>query len=351
MACMVGGGADDGKFSDRGAAGVRRRRRAARPGRTISAETRGGITYTLVNTYSHPSAASGAATGGSLRRSYARRLYPLALLGLTLVLSGCSLRKLGYNLAARFITGRIVDTFDLDKAQKRQTQAAVARLHDWHRKNELARYVEILDGVMTRTADGLTRDEVLWMLKAAETTAERTAQKLVPEAAALLVTLTPEQITHADKEMKKGSQERFERLELPEQEYVNFRLKRAKKNLNTWLGSYNDAQLAEFERFVRKNRVEEQRRQRQTDELRTTLLTGLREHAPLPVIEKLLFNWMTKEQAHPSDETRRAEERNSDDFIELVLGVDRAMTPAQRQHMQKELRTLRTEIYELSVGS
>ena len=270
---------------------------------------------------------------------------------MALVLSGCSLRKLGYNLAPRFIVSRIVDTFDLDKAQKKQTQVAIAELHAWHRKNELPRYVELLDGVIARTADGLTRDEVLWMLKETETTVERTAQKLVPAAAGLLVTLTPEQLSHSEKEMQKGSQERFERLELPEQEYVNFRLKRAKKNLNTWLGSYNDAQLGEFERFVRKNRVEELRRQTHTVELRTTLLTALRDHAPRPAVESLLLNWMTKEDANQTADSKRAEERNRDDFVELVLGVDRAMSQEQRQHMLKELRTLRTELYELSIGA
>ena len=280
-----------------------------------------------------------------------RRLYPVALLGLVLVLSGCSLRKLGYNLAARFITSRIVDTFDLDKVQKKQTQAAVARLHAWHRASELPRYVELLDGVIARSADGLTRDEVLWIIKEAETTVERTAQKLVPEASALLVTLTPEQIAYSEKEMKKGSKERFERLELPEQDYVNFRLKRAKKNLTTWCGSYNDAQLGEFERFVRKNRLEELRRQTHTELLRAALLTALREHAPRAAIEGLLFNWMTKEDAAPTEESKLAEERNRDDFIALVLGVDRAMTADQRQHMLRELRTLRTEMYELATGT
>ena len=47
----------------------------------------------------------------------------------------------------------------------------------------------------------------------------------------------------------------------------------------------------------------------------------------------------------------RAEDRNRDDFVELVLGVDRLMLPAQRQHLIKELRTLRTELYELATST
>ena len=91
------------------------------------------------------------------------------MLVLSLVfLVGCSLRKLGYNLAPRFLVSRLVDTFDLNKAQKQQAQAAVAGLHSWHRQSELPRYVEFLDAVIAKTANNLTRDEIQWMLTKSE---------------------------------------------------------------------------------------------------------------------------------------------------------------------------------------
>ena len=273
------------------------------------------------------------------------------LLAALVLLIGCSLRKIGYNLAPRFVVSRLSSTFDLNKAQKQQAQVAVAGLHSWHRSSELPRYVEFLDAVIAKTADGLTRDEVQWMLTEGEHHWERAVQKVVPESAALLVTLSPEQISHSEAEMKKGSQERFERLELSEPDYLAFRLKKAKKTMNTWLGSYTDAQLAEFERFIRKNRVEELRRQKLNEQNRTALLTALREHAPRETVEALLFNWMTKQQVAPSDEHQRAEERNLNDFVDMVLAIDRSLSPAQRQHLLKELRTLRTELYELSIGA
>jgi len=227
----------------------------------------------------------------------------------------------------------------------------VTALHDWHRKVEMPRYVQFLDEVIAKTSDGLTREEVQWMLHEGEVAVERVGQKLAPDSSALLTSLTAEQINHCESEMQKGSQERFERLELPEQDYVNFRLKRAKKNLNTWLGSYNDTQLGEFERFVRKNRPEELRRQKLNLQSRAALLAALRNHADRPTIETILYNWLTKQQSSPTDEDQRAEARNREDFIDLVLGVDRAMSPQQRQHLLKELRSLRTDLYEIATGT
>lgn len=273
------------------------------------------------------------------------------LLAALVLLVGCSLRKIGYNLAPRFVVSRLSSTFDLNKAQKQQAQVAVAGLHSWHRQNELPRYVEFLDAILNKTADGLTREEVLWMLGEGERTWERAVQKVAPEMAALLVTLSPEQLSHSEAELNKGSQERFERLELSEQDYVNFRLKKAKKTMNTWLGSYTDAQLAEFERFIRKNRVEELRRRKLTEQSRAILLTALRAHSPRPAVETILFNWMTKQETTPTPANQSAEERNRDDFVELVLAIDRQLSAEQRQHLLKEMRTLRTELNELAHNS
>jgi hypothetical protein len=151
--------------------------------------------------------------------------------------------------------------------------------------------------------------------------------------------------------MQKGSQERFERLELSEQDYVNFRMKKAKKNLNTWLGSHTDTQLSEFERFIRKNRAEELRRQKINLQSRAALLAALRGHAQRPAIETILYNWLTKQQAAPTEEDQRAEDRNRDDFVDMILGVDRSLSTPQRQHLLKELRSLRTDLHEIAIGA
>jgi hypothetical protein len=259
-------------------------------------------------------------------------------------------RKIAYNYATRFIVSRIADTFDLDKAQKKQTHASISAIHQWHRAAELPQYVQFLDQLTAKLTDGLSREEVLWMIKEAEGAFERFSRRFVPEAGALLVTLTPEQLNHSEAELAKGSKERFERLELSEPEYVKFRISRAKKNLSTWMGSYTDAQLSEFERFIRKNRPEELRRQKYNEQSRQNLLAALRTHEPRATVEGILYNWLTKQQSAPTDDFQRAEERNRDDFVELVLAIDRSLSVAQRQHLLKELRTLRTELYELSMN-
>jgi hypothetical protein len=299
-----------------------------------------------------PSGRSSELATGQAIRPLARRRRQLQVVFLlaALVLSGCSVRKIAYNFANRFLVTKLVDTFDLDRAQKKQAQAAVTAIHKWHRSSELPQYVQFLDQLCEKLGDGLSRDEVLWMLQQGEGAFERVARRIAPDMAALLVSLTPAQVAHSQSELQKGSQERFERLEAPEQEYVNFRLKRARKNMTTWMGSYTDGQISDFERFIRENRPEELRRQKDNEQSRQILVAALTDHASAAAIETLLLNWMTKQQARPTDAVQRAEERNRDDFVDLVLNIDRSLSPAQRQHLLKELRTLRTELYELSIG-
>lgn len=292
----------------------------------------------------------GASTGRP--RSGNRRL--LALVALVLAITtngaGCSIRKVAYGWATRLITNRIVEIWDLDSTQKRDVQARVAAVHEWHRKNELPRYVQFLDGVMAKLQDGLDRQEVEWMLAESTAALERLSARFAPEAGQFLSTLTDAQIAHGGPELKKSERERFERLELSEQDYIQFRLKQARKNLKTWLGSYTDAELAEFEKFVRKNRLEEQRRRKKMQDNQEVLLRTLRTHPGPKVLETLVYRWFTRQALDESSDYQRAEQQNQSDFIDLVLAVDRLMTTEQRAYLINELKGWRSDFYELANG-
>ena len=76
-----------------------------------------------------------------------------------LFLSSCSLRKVGYDLAGRIVTSRVVDTFDLSGQDKATAERFVRELHKWHRHEELPRYVQLIDGLIERLRDGMSEDD------------------------------------------------------------------------------------------------------------------------------------------------------------------------------------------------
>lgn len=270
------------------------------------------------------------------------------LVAVVLLLGGCSVRKVFYNMGGTFLLRRINSTFALRDAQKSSADQMVKTIHHWHRKQELPRYVAILDGLIARAQDGLTNDELVWLLGEVDAATKRTAERVAPDAAKILRTLQPDQINHAEQAMKKGEAERFERLEKPEHEYIAFRLKRARKTLTDWLGSYSEAQLGEFERFIRKNRPEELKRQKVVQANQHDLISALRSGTDEAGLRDLVFKWFSTRQTRPSPEYQEDENRNWRDFSETLLAVDRQMTPQQRQHFLGELRSLRKDLAELA---
>jgi hypothetical protein len=284
---------------------------------------------------------------GSWRSS--RRLWIVAVLAM-LTLTGCSLRKLAYSWAGKILVSRFVDTFDLNGDQKRDLLPRVAALHEWHRKTELPRYVEFIDAVIGKAQDGFDRSEVEWMLSASFPIFERLSARFSPEAAAVLATCSDAQIDHAIAEFRKAEKERFEKLELSEDEYVKHRMKQARKNMKTWLGSYSDAQLEAYERFARKNRVEELRRRTRYRDNQLALLNLMRTHPGPQPIADAVHRWLTRLEVQPTPEYQEAEKRSQADFVDLVLTIDRLMSPEQRRHLIDELKGWRSDFSDLVSG-
>lgn len=280
-----------------------------------------------------------------------RRLRPglwLGLLALLLSTAACSLRKVAYGMANRLIVSRLSDTFHLDDKQRQLLQTKVAGLHTWHRQEELPRYVALIDAFLPKLENGLEKAELDWLVREGNSAIERLAGRAAPEFAVVLESLSPQQINQSAAEMKKSERERFEKLEASEEDYVRHRLKAGRKNLSTWLGTYTPQQLAEYERFVRKNRPEELRRRKRTQQNQQVLLDALRTHRGVPALTHILSRWMTRQEAEETQDFQAAEGRNMNDYLDFLLTMDRSLSPAQRTHLLNELKAWRRDFDELA---
>lgn len=281
-----------------------------------------------------------------------RRLFRLGawlgLFALLLSTTACSLRKVAYGMANRLIVSRLSDTFKLNDGQRQQLVAKISTLHAWHRSEELPRYVALIDTFLPKLANGLERSELEWLMREGNAALERLALRSAPELATVLAGLSPQQISQSAAEMKKAERERFEKLEMSEEDYVRHRMKAGRKNLSTWLGTYTPQQLAEYEKFVRKNRPEEQRRRRRTQQNQQALLDSLRNHREAQTISHILSRWMTRQEVEETPEFQAAEQRNNAEYMDFLLTLDRSLSAAQRTHLMNELRAWRRDFDELA---
>lgn len=272
-----------------------------------------------------------------------RRLVFVPLLLLAAILSGCGMISLGYGQAPRILSWWADDYLDLDRAQSRQLDAALAELHDWHRREELPRLRELLmqaddlwgsDGEEEVTAEKLDAIE-----REAAAAMVRLYVRAAPLAEPLLASMRPEQWTY----MRERQRERLDKW-LERQSNLDERSNRFISNLERWLGSL-ERPLRELARSdaaswpaVDHDRLRPvwEARQRQTVMSLQTVAAGQREQGVAMLAEL---------SERPADAELNAAVRAS------TLRVLNAASPAQRAKARALWAGWREELRQIELRS
>lgn len=280
-----------------------------------------------------------------------RRLLNLAFLLLALaVLAGCSGARLAYNNADTVLRWMADDYFALEGAQEEDFNARLERFHAWHRGEELPRYSVLMTSAGDKLANGLTTAELLWAWENVKGRYRRMAAYAAPELAAVLATLTPAQFDRLEKKFAESEAE-FTRKFLKGGE-AEQRKRRDKRNLELmreWFGELSGEQEAQLKSasaglpLVYELRL--QNRQRRQGEF-LALLKTVRSPAEL---EPRLKHWLTEWEEGASPAYRRLSEQHQALYIQMLLELDRGLTPAQRVHAVTRLHEY-AEIFKSLAG-
>ncbi|HXF65476.1 MAG TPA: DUF6279 family lipoprotein, partial [Burkholderiales bacterium] len=117
------------------------------------------------------------------------------LLALALaVLAGCSLVRLGYGQLDLLAAWTADEYFELDADQKDEFRARFARLHEWHRAEQLPDYAAFLAEARARVLRGLEERDIAWFVDGLRARYRALVERGADDAAALLLTVRPEQL-------------------------------------------------------------------------------------------------------------------------------------------------------------
>ena len=263
-----------------------------------------------------------------------QRLLKFALLLLAVAsLAGCSGARLAYNNADTVVRWMAGDYFALEGPQEDDFKARLARFHAWHRSEELPRYSVLMTSAGDKLADGLTAPELLWAWESVKGRYRRMAAHAAPELAAVLATLTPAQFDRLDKKFAESGAEYAKKyLKGGESEQRKRRDKRNLELMREWFGDLSDEQEAQLKISSAKlpllYELRLQNRQRRQGEF-VALLKAYRSPAEL---EPRLKQWLTGWEEGASPEYRRLSELHREGYIQMLLELDRGLTPAQRVH-------------------
>jgi hypothetical protein len=264
-----------------------------------------------------------------MRRCLRAVILLLALIGL----AGCSGLRLAYNNADTLVRWMADDYFALEGAQLEDFKARLAGFHDWHRSEELPRYSVLMTSASGKLADGLTAPELLWAWESVKGRYRHMAAYAAPDLAQVLATLTPAQFERLDKKFAESGVEFTKKfLKGSEAEQRKRRDKRNLELMHEWFGDLSDVQESQIMLASAKlpllYALRLQNRQRRQSEFIALLKT----YRSPEELEPRLRQWLTAWEEGVAPEYRRLSELHRDLYVQMLLDLDRGLTPVQRAH-------------------
>lgn len=161
-----------------------------------------------------------------------------------LLISGCSMVRLGYSHIDSIATWMAHDYFDLTSEQRDSFAKRFDRLQLWHRYEQLPEYAQFLEEMQKRAQRGLQAADMLWLIDGFRQRYARIATHAAADSADLLATLSPAQIDHFRKELDNNNRKflRENRTQESEAERRKVYERKTLSQLREWVGHLSDAQ-------------------------------------------------------------------------------------------------------------
>ncbi len=263
-----------------------------------------------------------------------------------LILAACS-SSLFYNridTVARWYIGNLVT---LDETQQASLSDWLERALAWHRGTELKRYQQFLNDLSARIASGPDAAIFPATLSQAEVFRGELSGRLAPEAADLMLTLKPQQVSELFRNLEEHDTEELdEERERTDAERQKRRTAGLTKAMERWTGSATPEQKAIIQRTVSEmiaahllgeNDEWLASRQAWRAEVGKALAAGKQGK---PRLEALLSEpEKTYTAAHRAAQT--AERR---EFLDLVTELDTTLTDKQRATLARKITELATDL-------
>lgn len=203
---------------------------------------------------------------------------PLLVLSAALLLTACSAIKLAYNNLPELGYWWVDGYADLDDAQSVQLRSDLARLHAWHRANELPRVADLLQQIQRDTPADTTAQDVCRFFDQVRERLNASQVQAEPGAVTLAMSLTPSQIRHIEGKFDKGNTEwRRDWVVLDAAELLDKRLTSSIERAEQFYGTLDARQRAVLREGLERSRWDPQRsyaeRLRRQQDLLQTLRT------------------------------------------------------------------------------
>ena len=261
----------------------------------------------------------------------------IIIFGLLLfLLAGCSTTKLVYDYGDIYLLWQLDSYFDLSNKQEEWLEERIKLHLEWHRSQELRSYKKFLIDIQNRVEDGLTMEELDEGFSRYEAKQQRLFERLIPDTALFLKSLSSEQINNLESKMLEENEEMNEknknRSELIEERRENFL-----EQMEEWFGEFSPEQMIQINEWQVNWFVEStspfEERMKYRIKSQTQILALLRSFPDGQELEKWMRNW-SKSWGRDKNSDRKARIlRNKN----RILQVEKFINHEQRKHALLDL--------------
>ncbi|HET9977465.1 MAG TPA: DUF6279 family lipoprotein [Burkholderiaceae bacterium] len=260
-----------------------------------------------------------------------------------LLLSGCaSLLRVTYGQGPTLAYWWIDGYVDLNGEQTPRVRDALDRWFDWHRRVELPQYAALLARAQREVMEPITAQGMCAWRAEAERRLDAAVGEALPAAAALIVSLAPEQLRHMQAKLAKdGAELRREFAQADPVERQQRSFKRALDRFENLYGRLDDAQRARLAKELAASPFDAdrwlvERERRAADMVRT--LTAASAGGDLGQAQAAVRVLVERSLRSPRSDYRAYQERLMQDNCALAATMHNLTTPAQRRFARDKLK-------------
>lgn len=281
--------------------------------------------------------------------------YWLLLLAVGLGIAGCT--GVVYNRLDTLARWYIQDLVSLDDSQRSDLHSWLESTLQWHRQSELSRYATFLRELAGKAARPGNANTYQSIEVRVEEFGARLVEQAAPDAARLLLSLTPTQLAEFEANLADKARERNEKnlQALADGKWHDKRAKDIAKQLKRWTGSVTkEQQLLIEQQSARFDSTTADWLDSQT-RWRKAMFAALAERftarqSPAVVEERILQLLRTPESQWTSAYRDKAE-RNREQSLAVLSLLDASLTESQRSRLQSELTQLAQQLEGMVIRS
>lgn len=260
-----------------------------------------------------------------------------------LLLTGCgSVLRIGYGQGPTLAYWWLDGYFDVSAEQTPRLRDALDQWFEWHRRVELPLYANLLARAQREVMEPLTPQAMCAWRDEAQRRLDAGMEQAAPPLAALIVTLTPEQLRHMERKLAKtGAELRADYAQADRAERARESFKRTLEQYENLYGKLDESQRARLAQLLAASTFDAdrwlaERDSRNADMMRT--LASVAAAGDVTKAQAAVRVLAERALRSPRADYGGYQERLMQENCALVAAMHNLTTTAQRQYARNKLK-------------